>query len=344
MSEITRLLDLAFVARQAFWSDNHSSAFRLFNGFLEGLPAICVDVYAHTVLIQNYATSQIDNHTEIVKTWVQEKLPWVSCIIAKTRASQLVAQRRGEIIHGDSPDQKIVEDGISYAINLMLNRDASFYLDTRNLRNWISANMAGKSVLNAFAYTGSLGVAALAGGAACVVQLDRSKLFLNIARESYRLNNLPVVKEHFIEKDFFPAVGQLKSNAQSFDCVLLDPPFFSSSRKGLVDLENNGNRLINKVRPLIKDGGTLVTINNALFLSGKEYIASLESLCSDGYLAIEHLVPVPSDFTGYAETRCGQPPVDPYPFNHSTKIAILRVRRKSTASQSGTLNAETSKA
>ncbi|MFZ4397036.1 MAG: hypothetical protein ACOYOU_15585, partial [Kiritimatiellia bacterium] len=43
---------------------------------------------------------------------------------------------------------------------------------------------------------------------------------------------------------------------------------------------------------------------------------------------IAELIPVPADFTGYAETRVGSLITDPAPFNHSTKIAVLEVRRK----------------
>ena len=60
----------------------------------------------------------------------------------------------------------------------------------------------------------------------------------------------------------------------------------------------------------------------------KEYLQTLEALCVDGYLKIAELIPVPEDFTGYAQTRVGAPITDPSPFNHSTKIAVLEVMRK----------------
>jgi 23S rRNA (cytosine1962-C5)-methyltransferase len=86
---------------------------------------------------------------------------------------------------------------------------------------------------------------------------------------------------------------------------------------------------------LIKDGGCLIAVNNALYVSGKEYMQILESLCVDGYLKISELIPVPEDFTGYPETRAGQPITDPAPFNHSTKIAVLEVRRKDSIRPKG---------
>ena len=69
-----------------------------------------------------------------------------------------------------------------------------------------------------------------------------------------------------------------------------------------------------------------MAINNALFVSGAEYMKTIEELCADGYLSVEELIPVPQDCVGYNVTR--SLPVDPAPFNHSTKIVVLRVKRK----------------
>ena len=90
-----------------------------------------------------------------------------------------------------------------YAIDLQLNQDASFYLDTRELRLWAQKNLANKTVLNLFAYTGSLGVAAMAGGAKRVIQHDQQRRYLNIAKTSYTLNGFPINKEDFIVSDFW---------------------------------------------------------------------------------------------------------------------------------------------
>jgi 23S rRNA (cytosine1962-C5)-methyltransferase len=124
-------------------------------------------------------------------------------------------------------------------------------------------------------------------------------------------------------------MNRMKRAGERFDCVFLDPPFFAATHRGVVDLANNHTKLINKVRPLINDGGCLIAVNNALFLSGADYIKELDLLCADGYLSIEELIPVPPDFTGFPQTRVGAPIIDPAPFNHATKIAVLRVRRKS---------------
>jgi 23S rRNA (cytosine1962-C5)-methyltransferase len=330
-SELLAFVERAVLARATLADSRHEAAFRLFNGFYEGCPDLAIDVYAKTLLVHNYAANVELGAAaaQAASAKARELLPWLTTVLIKTRNSGVQAERNGVLLEGASPATRIREGGTRYALDLTLNRDASLYLDTRNLRAWAKAELKGLSALNTFAYTGSLGVAALAGGAARVVQLDLNGYFLNVAKTSYTLNGFPIRKADFIADDFFPAVTRLNRSGEQFDCVFLDPPFFSVTPKGVVDLEKSFTRLINKVRPLVRDGGRLVIINNALFTSGAEVMADIQALAADGYLSVEALIPVPDDFTGYATTRVGGPPVDPAPFNHPTKIAILRVRRKS---------------
>jgi 23S rRNA (cytosine1962-C5)-methyltransferase len=290
-------------------------------------------MYGTTLVLQDYST-----HTAEGESLVQDALtylrdhplvsPRIHTALVKKRSSKSQEERRGRVLFGAKPDGRIREHSIWYALDLTMNRDASFYLDTRQLRNWIIGNAREKRVLNAFAYTGSLGVAAMAGGASRVVQLDLNRRFLNLAKSSYTLNGFPIRKSDFISADFFIAISRLKSAGERFDLAIIDPPFFSTTPKGRVDQVNDSARLMNKVRPLVEHGGLLVAINNALYVSGAEYMRTLDSLCVDGYLRLRELIPVPEDFTGYPETRTGNPITDPAPFNHSTKIAVLEVRHK----------------
>jgi len=329
-NSVISLLAKALEVRESLFDARHESAFRLFNGFTEGYPGLVVDLYASTLLIHNYADDPMQGKLAVQKAqkFLLDQLSWLHAGIAKTRNGKTLDEKRGQLLFGEKPDTKIMEHGTWYSIDLTISRDASLYLDTRNLRKWLHENMQGRTVLNMFAYTGGLGVAALAGGASRVIQHDLHRPFLNVAKTSYSLNGFPIHKWDFISEDFFTLVGKFKHTNESFDCVLIDPPFFSTTSKGKVDQVNESTRLINKVRPLINNSGTLIAINNALYVSGGEYMQTLEELCKDGYLKIRELIPVPEDLTGYPETRIGNPITDPAPFNHSTKIVILEVKRK----------------
>jgi len=327
---IGSLLSNAIAARAEGIDARHESAFRLFNGFSEGRPDLVIDIYARTALVHNYADPP--GRAEVVLRAVLDRLlaelPWLRAVVVKPRNAPTADERRGRTVFGVQPDRRVREHGVWYAVDLLMQRDAGLYLDTRNLRRWALDHLAGARVLNTFAYTGSLGVAARAGGAVRVVHLDRRRAFLNVAKTSYLLNGFPIEKADFQTGDFFTLASRLRRSGALFDCVFVDPPLFSETSQGRVDMASHGQRAINKVRPLIVDGGWLVAVNNALFVSGADFLRTLESLCADGYLSIEERIPVPPDFTGYPSTRAGRLPVDPAPFNHATKIAVLRVRRK----------------
>lgn len=328
-SALIPLLKKALVARAFLLDARQENPFRLFNGFSEGEPNLVIDLYASTLVLHNYADDPAHGRliAERGAQFLRDQLPWLRAGILKTRNAQSQEERRGELLFGEKPDTKIKEHNVWYSIDLTMNRDASFYLDTRNLRKWLIENMRDRTVLNTFAYTGSLGVAAVAGGAYRVVQHDLNRQFLNVAKTSYTLNGFPIRKQDFIAEDFFTLAARLKRTGEIFDCVIIDPPFFSATPKGRVDQVNESARLINKVRPLIQDGGMLVAMNNALYVSGKEYMQTLEDLCKDRYLRIRELIPVPEDFIGY--DHISKPITDPSPFNHSTKIAVLHVKRRS---------------
>ncbi len=330
MSSLEQLLDRALKARLASFDVPHETALRLFNGFTEGWPGLCADLYAATLVLHNLSDPPEQGRAAAQEAleFYRATLPFLRAALVKTRHSPLLDARRGKLAFGSAPDRKVREHGIWYALDLTMNQDASLYLDTRNLRDWALQNLRGKSVLNAFAYTGSLGAAAMAGGASRVVHLDLNREFLNLAKTTYMLNGFPIHKADFITGDFFAQTSWMKRAGDRFDCIFLDPPFFSTTSRGRLDLNTDSARLINKVRPLVADGGWLVAVNNALYVSGREYLSALEALCADGYLGIVDLIPVPEDFTGFEGTHLGVPVTDPGPFNHSTKIAVLEVRRK----------------
>jgi 23S rRNA (cytosine1962-C5)-methyltransferase len=327
--EILPLIEKALENRSSWFDDRHLSAFRLFNGFSEGFPELSIDLYARTLVIQNFADppQSILSMIDQVITKILKMYPWIHAVLVKNRLTHEESERRGKLVFGSQPDRRIQEHGVWYALDLNRGQDTSLYLDTRLLRRWAIDHSAGKKVLNCFAYTGSLGLSAFAGGAVEVLHLDRSRASLNLAKDSYSLNKFPVRRSDFIVEDFFRWTSRARRSDQRFDLVFLDPPFYSQSPAGTVDMNTQIDRLINKVRPLLADGGFLVAINNALFVSGSAYLSVLEKLSHDGYLSIEELVPVPSDFTGFQPSQVLYP-ADPAPFNHPTKIAVLKAYRK----------------
>lgn len=302
----------------------HRTACRLFNGFTEGRQDLVIDLLGRTAVIHDYAADCRD--FQAMAALLAEKLPFLTSAVLKRRNSTNINERNGILLRGVKTDTFIEEHGVRYAVDITLNHDNSFYADTRLLRKYLLENMKGKSVLNTFAYTGSLGVAAAAGGAEKVLQTDISGKFLTAAYRSASLNGFAFTRKNFRLGDFFTVTAALRKGGEKFDCVILDPPFFSSSGRGVIDLANNPLGVIAKVRPLVSDHGVLIVVNNSLYLSGQAFMAALESICDGKYLTLESQIPIPEDFCFAAGESRAYYPTDPHPFNHPTKIVVLRVR------------------
>jgi 23S rRNA (cytosine1962-C5)-methyltransferase len=324
------LLTTAISARLPLFDAEHEGAFRIFNGFTEGAPELVLEVYGRCLLIHDFTSSGDKTLQTLALDAAREVLPWLTSAVVKPRG-QYAGAREGRIVFGDavSLPQQVAENGVRYALDVLLNRDASFYIDTRGLRAWAKATLAGKRVLNTFAYTGTLGVAAAMAPASRVINSDANAQFLSIAKRSMSLNHRDLPARDYRADDFFDLVSRLKKENALFDCIFLDPPLFAHSKKGddkgKVDVQTGMSSLINKVRPLLGHEGFLVAVNNAAFVSGATYQAALDALCSD-YLKMDTRIEVPEDCLGMVR----QTPLltDPTPFNHSTKIAVMRTFRK----------------
>ena len=321
---IEQLLYQAFEKRQALLNADtlHRSAWRLFNGFTEGCSDLAVDIMGRTAVVHDYGKTALEER--VIVDFMVKNLDFLQAVLLKKRNSADEKERNGKLVYGEKTDTFIEEHQVRYAVDLTMNHDNGFYADTRNLRKYLLENMQGKSVLNTFAYTGSLGVAALAGKAAKVLQTDLSNKFLQTAYRSASLNGLTFTRKNFRFGDFFPVVAALRKEHAKFDCVIVDPPFFSRTGKGVIDQANNPLGVINKVRPLVAENGVLIAVNNSLYLSGKDYIQHLETICDNEYLALEQSIAIPEDFC--CKNSASMPyPADPAPFSHPTKIAVLRV-------------------
>lgn len=318
----------------ALFTEPHTSALRVFNGFTEGDPSLSVELFARCAVLYDHSASPDGDGAKArsVADELTRRWPWLDCVLWKRRNAEEPSVRNGFLLRGERAKLPsfIEESSVKYAVDLMLNRDASLYVDAASLRAWLRASCEGRSVLNAFAYTGSLGVAARAGGASRVVQVDRSAKFLALAKKSFALNGwAEPSRSDVIVDDFFRVVGRLKAQSLLFDVVVVDPPFFSHSTSGTVDLESDPLRMLDKAQPLVAHGGQVVLVNNALYLSGERWMEAIRSRCAKGYLSVREVIDVDERSRGRAmDGSTSAWPADPAPFAHPTKIVVLDVRRK----------------
>ena len=106
-------------------------------------------------------------------------------------------------LHGTPVQQcQVSEQGLHYLLDLGSKQNNGLFLDMRLGRQWVREQAAGRRVLNLFAYTCGFSVAALAGGAQQVVNLDMARA---------ALSGIPVVGRAFKVGRAVPSLRQAVS-------------------------------------------------------------------------------------------------------------------------------------
>ncbi|WP_026970363.1 class I SAM-dependent methyltransferase [Aliagarivorans marinus] len=160
-----------------------------------------------------------------------------------------------------TPSQ-ITEHGLHYQVDIGTNQNFGLFLDMAAGRQWVQQRASGKTILNLFSYTCGFAVAALAGGAELVVNLDMSQAALNVGRNNLRLNQLDVKRAKFFAHDLFKSWGKLRKFGP-YDLVIADPP---SMQKGSFLVEKDYQRIVRQLPSLLSDNGQALLCLNAPWL------------------------------------------------------------------------------
>ncbi|MUK69598.1 class I SAM-dependent methyltransferase [Aliivibrio fischeri] len=165
-----------------------------------------------------------------------------------------------QVVWGEENTFPVVEEsGLKYQLELKKNQNMGIFLDMRYGRKWVQAHSEGKSVLNLFAYTCGFSVAAIAGGATQVVNLDMAKASLGRGRDNHRLNQHDLSKVKFLGHDIFKSWGKIKKLGL-YDLIIIDPPSF---QKGSFALTKDYQKILRRLPSLLTETGEVLACVNS---------------------------------------------------------------------------------
>lgn len=279
------LLAAALAARTDLLTRLHgedTNAYRLFHGSVEGRSGLTVDRYGDLLLVQSFHQPLTTAELAELEAFYATALPGLTCIYNdRSQANSRIGNElpKEQVAAAHTP-MEASEMGVRYRIQARhAGQDPWLFLDLRAGRRRVMQEAPGKSVLNLFAYTCGVGIAAAKAGASFVVNVDFAESALAVGKENARLNDLPQ-RPRFIQSDAFPALRQLaglgqaervrgkrmppfpKLEARQFDLVFLDPPRYAKSPFGVVDLVNDYPALFKPALLCTAEGGTLICCNN----------------------------------------------------------------------------------
>ena len=300
---LARLISLALARRAPLAADPETTIYRLINGAADGLPGLAVDRYGAGLVVNVYDEDGATQSRSGPATAAAEPLApalldrlvdltGAAAVYVKYRqreASRVededlpalaptapVAGRAAEGAGSTDPaapetaalgEYVAHEDGLAYLVRPGEGWNPGLFPDMREMRGRVRAWAAGRRVLNTFAYTCGFGVAADAGGAARVVNLDVSWPLLERGRANYRANGLTPQPEDFLYGDTFDWLPRLKARHELFDLIILDPPGFARTKTHIFSAARDYGKLAGAAAGVLAPGGLLVACCNVADLS-----------------------------------------------------------------------------
>ena len=275
-------LDLAWQRRVRLGGLEGNDAYRVFHGPAEGrrsLQYFAVDRFQDHFWVTQWEDSKLSPGGRLqAKTQIVEflKTQGASSVVALGRPEKGVAPV-SELWWGEAPEGRFTlsEHGALFSIQMLGTRHPGLFLDHLPLRRWLREHTRGLRVLNTFAYTGSLSVAAALGGASEVTTLDLSKPTVQWAKENLALNGFSGEAYRFISGDVFEWLPRLAREKKAYDCLILDPPSFSHGNQGRFSTSKDLEKLHALAIDLLAPEGYLITSINSANVTWKKYESDL---------------------------------------------------------------------
>lgn len=264
-SEITKRLPLGQESR------------RLFHGrgqCFSGLDDLLIDWFEPVILVMLYRKRD-ELWLEQLKELLLSMVPGVQAVLLQER---FLADAPCRVLWGEMPEQvDAVEAGLHYRLRLAEAQNVGFFPDVAVARQRIRALAAGKKVLNLFAYSCSFSVAALAGGAQQVVNLDMNRGALELGRLNHQINQLDLRRASFLDLELFRSFGRLKK-LDKFDLVVCDPPAYQGKS---FKAERDWPKLLRKLPQLLAPKAEIVACLNSPHLPPEFLLELFSELLPD---------------------------------------------------------------
>ncbi len=311
-----RQMSRALSLRNMLFDPTVTTGFRLFNGEGDGLPGLVVDVYAKIAVVRldGEGASRFWDSQGIAQ-WVAQRLS-LTCVYSRQRVK---GQPQGKAIVGKLPSQPLtfLENGVTFAVDVVAGQKTGFFLDQRDNRQRIRQVSAGKRLLNLFGYTGGFSVYGGLGGAVDVTTVDVARPAVEAAQQNWRLNGLPQQRHTATAQDAFAFLTEAQTTNQTWDVVVIDPPSFAPSQDAV-------GKALAAYQKLVTAGATVTQVDGLLAMSSCSSHVTLDDFltaCEEGISKARRRATVLQ--------ISGQPADHPTPLVFSEfrylKFALLRV-------------------
>lgn len=252
-----------------------TTGYRVVFGESDNLPGLIIDRYGDTLVLQ-ISTAGMDRLREqVIAACVEVFSPRA---IVERSDMEIRTQEHLEPLtatHVGAAVEPVffLENNLKFMADVVAGQKTGFYLDQRELRAHVKTLASGRTVLNLFSYSGATSIAALAGGATAVHNVDSSAAALALGKQQLALNSFSQDAWTSEEADVFAWLNDHKE--PSFDMVIVDPPALTKSKRETESAGKAYHFLNRAALRLVRPGGIFVTSSCSRFFSEEDLAFTL---------------------------------------------------------------------
>ena len=282
--------------RSAYYQDELTTAFRLFNQEGDGFGGLTVDLYGDYAVFSWY-NSYVYQIRKVISEAFRQIFPEVLGAYEKIRFKGL--DYESAHVYGQAaPDFfTILENGVLYQVFMNDGLMTGIFLDQHEVRGSLVDGLAmGKSLLNMFSYTAAFSVAAAMGGARQTTSVDLAKRSRELSQAHFQANGISTDDHRFIVMDVFEYFKYAKRKDLTYDVIVLDPPSFARNKKQTFSVAKDYHKLLSQSLEILNPGGIIIASTNAANVSRQKFTEQIDKGFAGRSYQILNKYGLPVDF------------------------------------------------
>ena len=282
--------------RRAYYQDELTTAFRLFNQEGDGFGGLTVDLYGDYAVFSWY-NSYVYQIRKVISEAFRQVFPEVLGTYEKIRFKGLDYES-AHVYGQEAPDFfTVLENGVLYQVFMNDGLMTGIFLDQHEVRGSLVDGLAmGKSLLNMFSYTAAFSVAAAMGGASQTTSVDLAKRSRELSQAHFQANGISTDDHRFIVMDVFEYFKYAKRKALTYDVIVLDPPSFARNKKQTFSVAKDYYKLISQSLEILNPGGIIIASTNASNVSRQKFTEQIDKGFAGRSYQILNKYGLPADF------------------------------------------------
>ena len=282
--------------RSAYYQDDLTTAFRLFNQEGDGFGGLTVDLYGDYAVFSWY-NSYVYQIRKVISEAFRQVFPEVLGTYEKIRFKGLDYES-AHVYGQEAPEFfTVLENGVLYQVFMNDGLMTGIFLDQHEVRGSLVDGLAmGKSLLNMFSYTAAFSVAAAMGGASQTTSVDLAKRSRELSQAHFQANGISTDDHRFIVMDVFEYFKYAKRKDLTYDVIVLDPPSFARNKKQTFSVAKDYHKLISQSLEILNPGGIIIASTNAANVSRQKFTEQIDKGFAGRSYQILNKYGLPADF------------------------------------------------